>query len=338
MDEPQSGATPGSRARAAAVVLALLAAIAAVWFDARSRIGAMQEDASRRLREAESDSRDARAAARQAQETAREAQARLAALETRFAETQSQQAALEARYQELSRNRDEWQLAEIEQVLAVAQQQLQLAGNLRAALAALQLAEARLARVERPQFQPLRRAIARDIERLRALPAVDLPGMSARLDALVAAVDALPLAFEQRPERARAETPAPARDGEGWAARFGAELWSELRQLIVVRRVEEPEPPLLPPGQAYFLRENLKLRLLNARLSLLMRDEAGFRGDLHAAQAWLQRYFDSRARQTAAAQAQLKQLAAASLGLEQPSIAESLEALRAFRPRAARGT
>src|SRR6266542_2987440 len=67
----------------------------------------------------------------------------------RLAESQSQSLALEALYQDLSRNRDEWQLAEIEQVLAIASQQLQLARNVRAALLALQLADSRLARTDR---------------------------------------------------------------------------------------------------------------------------------------------------------------------------------------------
>ena len=89
--------------------------------------------------------------------------------------------------------RDEWQLAEIEQVLAIAQQQLQLSGNVRAALLALQQAEGRLARADRPQFLPVRRALARDIERLRAVPGLDLSGISLKLDSLVAAVDSLPL-------------------------------------------------------------------------------------------------------------------------------------------------
>src|SRR6185436_6563233 len=174
---------------------------------------------------------------------------------------------------ELSRNRDEWQLAEIEQVLAIASQQLQLAGNVRAALLALQLAEARLARADRPQFVPIRRALARDIERLKTLPALDLPGMSMRIDTLVAQVDSLPLAFEERGERNAPAKPAAA-DERGFWSRFSAEVWNELRQLIVVRQVNTPEPPLLPPTQAYFVRENLRLRLLNARLSLLTRDEA----------------------------------------------------------------
>src|SRR5438105_6883983 len=199
---------PAARARVSrlavlALVAVLLAAGLAVlsWFDARARISATQEELARRLREIESDAREARAAARQAQEAMREAQVRLGQLDARLAEWQSQQLALEALYQELSRNRDEWQLAEIEQVLAIGSQQLQLAGNIRAALLALQLAEARLARADRPQFVPIRRALARDIERLKTLPAVDISGMAMRIDSLVAAVDSLPLAFDERSGR-----------------------------------------------------------------------------------------------------------------------------------------
>jgi len=313
-----------------AVLLAAgLAALA--WFDTRSRIGATQEELARRLREIESDARDARLVAGTAQEALREVQVRLGQLEARLAESQSQQLALEALYQDLSRNRDEWQLAEIEQVLAIASQQLQLARNVRAALLALQLAEARLARADRPQFAPIRRALARDIERLKAAPAVDFPAMAMRLDNLIASIDSLPLAFEERSER---EMPAkaPAVD-RGLLARLGAEVWNELSQLIVVRRIGASEPPLLPPSQAYFVRENLRLRLLNARASLLARDEAGYREDLRTAAAWVQRYFDPRAKATADAVAQLKQLSGISISFEMPTISESLDAVRGYKSR-----
>jgi len=204
----------------------------------------------------------------------------------------------------------------------------------RAALLALQLAEARLARADRPQFQPIRRALARDIERLQAVPAIDLPAMSTRLDALVAQVDALPLAFDERGERiGAAQAPAAAAVERGFWSRLGTEVWDELRQLVVVRKVDNPEPPLLPPSQAYFLRENLRLRLLSARLTLLSRDEAGYREDLRAAQAWIRRYFDPSSKQAADALAQLQQLSAATLSFEMPSITESLEAVRAFKSR-----
>jgi uroporphyrin-3 C-methyltransferase len=335
---PPPAAPKSGRASILALVAVLLvAALAALfWFDARSRIAATEEQLARRLRDIEADSRDARLVARQAQEALRETQGRLGQLESRVAESQSQQLSLEALYQELSRNRDEWQLAEIEQILAIASQQLQLAGNVRAALLALQLADGRLARADRPQFLPIRRALARDIERLKAAPAIDLPGMGARLDGVIASIDALPLAYDERAEPAKAP-PSATEPGGGFFARLGAEVWRELSQLIVVRRIGANEPPLLPPSQAYFARENLRLRLLNARASLLLRDEAGYRGDLRAASAWIQRYFDPRSKRTADALSQLKQLSASSISFEMPSISESLDAVRGYKSRRERG-
>ena len=326
--------------------LLALALIGLSWLDSRNRIGATQEELARRLRDIEAESRDARSISRQTQEVAREVTSKLTLMESRLSESQSQQVALEALYQELSRNRDEWQLAEIEQVLAIASQQLQLSGNVRAAMLALQLAEARLARADRPQFLPVRRALARDIERLKALPALDIPGMGLKIDGLIASVDGLPLANDERISRLpalqergakRAEAKKPEAKAEveaverGFIVRFGAELWHELRQLVSIRRVDAPDPPLLSPAQSYFLRENLKLRLLSAKLNLLTRDEGGYREDLRTAQQWVQKYFDARAKASLAALAQMRQLSAASISLEMPSISESLEAIRNFK-------
>ena len=335
MSDTPRGDTPRvSRLPLLVLIAVVLATGLAVlfWMDTRNRIDDTQEQLARKLRSIEDDARDARAIARQSQDALREAQTKVAQLEARLTESQSQQLALEALYQELSRNRDEWQLAEIEQVLAIASQQLQLAGNVRAALLALQLAEARVARSDRPQFMPLRRALARDIDRLKSVPALDLAGMSLRINGLVASVDSLPLAFEERGERPSPARREPAADAGFWT-RLGTEVWNEIRQLVVVRQMNAPEPPLLPPTQAYFLRENLRLRLLNARMTLLTRDEGGYREDLRAAQAWLARYFDPKAKAVLDAQAQMKQLAATTISFEMPTISESLEAVRGFKSR-----
>lgn len=341
--EKKAGSGLGLRVLTGLLIAAALGASGWVYYDSRQRLGATQEELARRLKGVEDDAREARATAREAQESARDMQAKVGALEARLADTQSQQVALESLYQELSRNRDEWQLAEIEQVLAIAQQQLQLSGNVRAALLALQLAEARLERGDRPQFVPVRRALARDIERLKALPVLDLPGMVLKLDALVSIVDELPLAFEERIERTPVETPAAtpesaAAKARNMLAQLGTEIWGELKQLVVVRRVDAPEPPLIAPTQSYFLRENLRLRLLGARVSLLTRNEAAYREDLRAAQGWIQRYYDTRSKKTTEVQAQLKTLASAPLNLEVPSITESLEAVRGFKSRRERGS
>ena len=330
----QSGKQPGGSRpwRLTLLAVALAAALATFyWIDLRQRLSGTQEELASRLRAAEASVREASTLARAAQDTVLASQARVAALEARLAESQSQQLALEALYADLTRNRDEWQLAEIEQVLAIASQQLQLAGNVRAALLALQLAEARLARTDRPQFVPIKRALSRDIERLKALPAIDTAAMTMRLDSLVAGVDSLSLAFDERAEKpAAAKGAAPE---AGFWSRLGGEVWGELRQLVVVRQMNPNEPPLLPPSQAYFVRENLRLRLLNARMSLLTRDEAGYREDLRASEAWIRRYFDPRSKQTVDALAQLKGLSSVSLSFEMPTISESLDAVRGYKSR-----
>ena len=297
------------------------------WYDGRSRIGALRDELAQRVRESEADSRDARLAARQAQEAAREAQAKLAQIEVKFAEFQNHQVGLEALYQELSRSRDEWVLAEIEQVLTIASQQLQLAGNVQVALAALQTADARLARPGRPQFLPLRKVFARDIERLKTAPSLDVPGLVVKLDQLIAAVDSLPLMQDARPQA----TAVTKRESVGLWERLIAELLGELKQLVRIQNVENADPALLSPPQAFFLRENLKLRLLNARLALLARDETAYRGDVKVAASWLERYFDTRSQAAAATAVTLKQLGSGTVGASFPTIAESLAAVRSYK-------
>lgn len=347
--KPESRAgVPAARPKKGAgwglAVLSILALFVAAgfsgytWYETRARLGATQEEVARRLRDVETESRDARVYARQVQEGQRELQAKVAQLDGRLTESQSQQGALESLYQELSRGRDEWQLSEVEQVLAIASQQLQLLGSVRSALLALQLADSRLARSGRPQFVPIRRALARDIERLKASPLPDVAGMSVKIDALAGRADKLPLRFDERGGQGERAGVAAESRAEGFWSRLGGEVWGELKQLIVIRRVDDGGPELLAPPQEYFLRENLRLHLLNARLSLLMRDESGYREHLRASEAWVRRYFDPRSKLTVDALAQLKELASAPLAGDLPSISESLEAVRSYKARRERGS
>jgi uroporphyrin-3 C-methyltransferase len=255
-------------------------------------------------------------------------QAKVALLEARLAESQTQQAALEALYRELAPSRDEWALTEVEQVLLLASQQLQIAGNVSGALAALQVADAKLQRLDRPQFVPLRRAIGRDMDRLKAIPFVDVSGLSLRLDQAIAIVDSLPLALE---ERIQAPLPdAPPKDESAWR-RFLREAWQDVRQLVRIENLDRPEAPLLTPPQQFFLRENLKLRLLAARFDLLFRDQANFRADLSVADLWLKKYFDTRAKPAQALQTLLKELRATDMTIELPGLAGSLDAVRVLQ-------
>src|SRR5258706_1483380 len=204
-----------SHLAAMALLLALVAVALAgwQWFESRRSLGVLEHEIARRLSEVDALSRDTRMLAAQSRENLSDVSARLGQLEARIFETQNQRLALESLYRDLSGSRDEWTLAEVEQILLIANQQLQLAGNVKAALIALETADARLARMDRPQLTALRRVINRDMERLKAAPYVDVVGMALRLDNVMNQIDTLSLAMEQRPAR-------PNSDEESTAAGF----------------------------------------------------------------------------------------------------------------------
>jgi uroporphyrin-3 C-methyltransferase len=322
------GAAPRRRWLAPAVAIALAAAIVAVWIDERNTERHLRVEVAQRLSDMEAGDKATRAAVKDAQDNLRDAQAKISLLENRLAESQTQQAALEALYRELAPARDEWALTEVEQVLLLANQQLQVAGNVSGALAALQLADAKLQRLDRPQFVPLRRALARDMDRLKAVPYVDVAGISLRLDQAIATVDVLPLALEERLPVATSET--PPKDEPSWR-RFLREAWQDVRQLVRVENLDKPEAPLLTPSQQFFLRQNLKLRLLAARFDLLFRDQANFRADLSAAEAWLKKYFDTRVPPVQSTITLLAEVKKTEMGAELPGVAASLDAVRVLQ-------
>ncbi|MDO8932478.1 MAG: uroporphyrinogen-III C-methyltransferase [Rhodocyclaceae bacterium] len=313
------------------IAVLALALLGWQWVETRSRLSDVREELAKRLSEGDAVAREARALARQDQESVQALQAKLGVLEAKLAETQGQQLALDAMYQELSRSRDERLLAEVEQAVSIAAQQLQLAGNIEAALIALQGADARLGRGANARFLGLRKLLARDIERLKGMSTADVPGIALRLETVVAVVDTLPLAYEQRP---KVELPTPHSRSpvslSFWQA-LALDVWNDTKQLVRIERIDHPEPGLLSPSQNFFLRENLKLRLVNARLALLARDGKSFREDIRQSRDWLERYFDTHAKPVQAAQATLKALAATGVATELPSLDETLNALRNFK-------
>ena len=315
-------------------VVAGLALLGAVWFDSRIRVNELQHELARKLVEADAYNKESRQVATQTRDALRDLEYKIGMLESRLSETQNQRLALEGLYLELSRNRDERILAEVEQILLVGSQQLQLAGNLKAALIALESADSRLQRADSAQFTGLRRAIRRDIERLKAAPYVDVVGMSLRLDSLAHQAATFPLAMDERPpEEPRA---APSRD-EGTAARLAREAWADLKGLIRVQPTAANEVPLVSPGQQFFLRENLRMRLLSARVALLAHDAASFKADTRSAADWLQRYFDTSDKKVGAAVTGLQQLSESDISIDLPDITASLEAVRDARVARERG-
>ena len=314
------------------LLLAVLCALAflQLWF----KLSTMQEQLARQSADAGQLSVQANSMAKHAEQLTQETAARVALLDARLSEVALQRSQLEELMQSLSRSRDENLVVDIESALGLAQQQAELTGSVQPMLAALQTAQKRLGKVPQPRLAPVLRALQHDIERLQSTSLTDIPGLLIRLDELVALVDTLPVLNAVGPNSRSVHAPdkAPLRtwaqiwQDKDWAA-VGQRIWAEVSGLVRVSRIEQPEAAMLSPEQSFFVRENMKLRLLNARLALLSRQIGSARNDLAVAERDLAQFFDTASRQGYAAQNLMKLVQSQIRQTDIPRLDGSLAAL-----------
>jgi len=352
-DRPRDGQPASSQATGFGwwplVVAAVIVIAGVAWaWTMQGQFQRLERDLARRVQAVELKEQQREEQVRLTQDLLRDAQAKASVLEAKLAESAGQQAQLKLLYDEMARSRGDMMLADVESSVILAAQQLQFGANVQSALLALQDAEQTLARSMQPAAIGLRRLVARDIERLRELPLADVSAALARLDAVVAAIDQMPLLSDVapvQPSRALESPPDAVQGGGAGEGRFAAfsdrlsrtgwQGWdaflAELRQLVRVQRTDTPEALLLAPDQRYFVRENLRLMLLNARSHLLARNDALLRADLGRATQAIERYFDPKHRMVGGALQNLRQLQQANLAVQVPSLSETLGAVRTAR-------
>jgi uroporphyrinogen III methyltransferase/synthase len=303
-----------------------------------------QQQLAQRQQANDTQTNELRIKTEQALATVHQSDSQVAQLEGKLADAQTAQQALQQQYADLARNRDDWTLAEVGQMLSAASQQLQLTGNTQLALFALQSADTRLAASDSPQAVAVRKAIAQDIDKLKAAPSTDLTGMAIKLDNAIDQVDKLPLSGEApiahaTPQAATWADTAKVAAATGeprwkvWWREVSTGIGQQLTSLVQVRRIDNADAMLVTPDQGYFVRENLKLRLLSARLALLSRNETTLKSDLQAAQNALTRYFDNSSKKTQTVTDLVKQVEAGSAAVELPNLNTSLQAVNQYRSR-----
>ncbi len=314
------------------LAVALLGALSIVslvlaW-KADQRGASLEQELVRRQQDSAGQSSEARALAKQAQDSVAEAVAKVALLDARVGEVAVQRSQLEELIQSLARSRDENLLVDVEAAIRVALQQAAITGSAEPLVATLKQSDERLARYSQPRLEGVRRAIVRDLDRVKAASVTDIASLLIKVDEAIRLVDELPLLAVAEPRNE-----APARPGavgkagdaasapaggaaapwSGWLAAnhwnaLAERVWLEAKSLVRVTRIEHPEAMLLAPEQSFFVRENLKLRLLNARLALLSRQFDTAQADLRAAQLALDRYFDRSAKRTLLAAELIRQV------------------------------
>ena len=289
----------------------------------------IQEQLTRQSAESLAQSNQAHTNAQRAQEVSMETAAKLVLTDAKLRDVSVQREQLDGLIQSLSRSRDDNLVVEIDSAVRLAQQQAQMTGNVDLLLAALKTADQRITRAAQPRLTPLQRAIVRDIDRLKTKTIADTPSLLIKMDELIRLTDDLPTAnaapislvnnvsLRRQPEEELGD----------WWLRLWESVQNEVRGLVQVSRIDAPEAVLIAPEQAFFLRENLKLHLLNARLGLLARQAEWVNGDLESAATSIERYFAISTRRVQTAKNLLEQLRSQTKNLEVPRVEETLTAL-----------
>ena len=248
----------------------------------------------------------------------------------------TQLAASSRAYQELVKSRADWLVDETEASLNMAAQQLLISGNVPVAVGVLENLESRLTRFDQPQLVPIKQAISQDLAALKSKPYLDVASASLRLNRLETAVASLPLAADAALQPGATQPLPPVSADAPWWQRAWQNSVQSLQGMVEVRRLNSNDSMLMSPEQVYFVRENLRLKMMDARLALMQRSGEVYMSDLNSAEAAVKQYFDGT---SAATQSWLKELAQLK-GLEVQGgqdanvLAASLAAVRQYQQQA----
>ena len=233
-------------------------------------------------------------------------------------------------YQELLKGRINWLVDEAESMLNTASQQLMLSGNLQGAVSVLEHIDSRLSRFEQPELIPIKQAISNDLAALKNRPYVDISATALRIDRLETSISGLPLVLDGvlKPGAAPVEA---ANSGTWWENTWEKSL-NALKGLVEVRHLDSNDAMLISPDQTYFIRENLRLRLLDARIALLQHNGEVYQSDLNNVEATVKQYFDSKSPATQSWLKELAELKALDVRMiSDDSLKASLSAVRAYQ-------
>jgi len=177
----------------------------------------------------------------------------------------------------------ELDIAEIEYLLRVANERLQLFGDLDAADLALQAADVQIEALNDPIYLSVRQRIASVRQALADVPRHDRIQLSARLNKMQSDIPGLPF----RGEEVQQVEPELAEDA-GWWESFKHTMAS----LVTVRRRVPEDQSMLSLEDKDYLRQGLWLQLESARLALMRNDANTYIGSLDRVGQTVERFFE----------------------------------------------
>jgi uroporphyrin-3 C-methyltransferase len=219
-------------------------------------------------------------------------------------------------------------VAEVSQLLKLANNSALFSSDSRSAIKALQLADIQLKEMADPRYSIVRSKINQEISLLESIEQVDVESVTVKLKSLA---NKIPLLKLENDVPVLGEVVVQAEEkAQGFKAQF-KQMWADIVNYNSVQRIDQAPKPLLLPEQRYFLNQNIQLQLAKAELGLLQNRASVYVGSLEDASTWLNQYFDLRDPDVSEVLVQIDQLKAMPLSTELPTISGSYGVLQSIR-------
>ena len=228
--------------------------------------------------------------------------------------------------------RKDWLILEAEYLLQLANYRLLFERDINTAIVALNSADMRLRDTGDPGVIGVRKVIAEAVQALKQVPQADLAGLSLSLSAINKDIETLPLNTpdpKSKQYELQRENSA-TQQVQSWSE-LPAAIWRDLKSLVVIRDHTEAVQPLLAPDQRFFLIENLRLQIEQARLAMLSGQPEVYKERIATAINWIETYFDKTSPHTQTALDTLKQVQASAIAPPLPDISKPYQALEQYR-------
>lgn len=233
-----------------------------------------------------------------------------------------------------STNRSDWQLAEAEYLLRLANQNLLMQQGTQGALDLLLAADDILLNVGDMNLFNIRKSLAQDITALQLLPQLDRAGIYLQLAALSDQILTLPETIEiiliQQGQQSETMPTEFVADTATWQQKLRAYFdlaMTKLDKYVQIRPNDKPIKPLMSPQNSTVVRQNISLLIEQSQLALLKSEATIFKQSLSRAAAQIEQYFPGQ-KNAAMIGEQLHKLSATNIVIAVPNISGSLKELR----------
>ncbi|MFT6132886.1 uroporphyrinogen-III C-methyltransferase [Shewanella sp. AC34-MNA-CIBAN-0136] len=190
------------------------------------------------------------------------------------------------------RSPNHWMASEAEYLVRMAGRKLWLENDPQTAIGLLQSADERISAMKDPALTVLRKALADDITKVKALKTTDITNTIFDLDTLIDGLTQLPLNRVDENFADNKSTQQVTDSIDDWQQNL-ARTWHDLTDgFITIRKRTTDLEPLLSPEQQWYLVENIRNKLLQAQLALYRFDQLNYQQSISLADKWLQQYFD----------------------------------------------